>query len=188
MHFSFSFIYPCINFSLSWLLGRRDYRGGDFRDRFDRRRSPHRRHSPDRDSRGHRSLHDRRPNSQERGNYGLLILNSDLSLLLHLNWIPCPLVYRLLKLKFYLQNLAIHGLRVGRGMQFMQYMIKSFICKYAFTHVTHLCLLLKLSIIYLLLSIISLLSALFMWCNFLISVNYGSGAQITTNLYHWILC
>nr|ACF85245.1 unknown [Zea mays] len=46
--------------------GRRDYRGGDFRDRFDRRRSPHRRHSPDGDSRGHRSLRDRRPNSQER--------------------------------------------------------------------------------------------------------------------------
>ncbi|WVZ77811.1 hypothetical protein U9M48_025632 [Paspalum notatum var. saurae] len=45
---------------------RRDYRGGDFRDRFDRRRSPHRRHSPDRDSRGHRSLHDRRLTSQER--------------------------------------------------------------------------------------------------------------------------
>ncbi|CAO2037252.1 unnamed protein product [Urochloa humidicola] len=44
--------------------GRRDYRGGDFRDRFDRRRSP-RRHSPDRDSRG-RPLHDRRPFSQER--------------------------------------------------------------------------------------------------------------------------
>ncbi|XP_035822509.1 zinc finger CCCH domain-containing protein 13 isoform X4 [Zea mays] len=48
------------------LMGRRDYRGGDFRDRFDRRRSPHRRHSPDGDSRGHRSLRDRRPNSQER--------------------------------------------------------------------------------------------------------------------------
>jgi len=47
-------------------LGRRDYRGGDFRDRFDRRRSPHRRHSPDRDSRGHRSRHDRRAVSQER--------------------------------------------------------------------------------------------------------------------------
>ncbi|RLM79884.1 zinc finger CCCH domain-containing protein 13-like isoform X2 [Panicum miliaceum] len=46
--------------------GRRDYRGGDFRERFDRRRSPHRRHSPDRDSRGHRPLHDRRPTSQER--------------------------------------------------------------------------------------------------------------------------
>ncbi|CAN6243131.1 unnamed protein product [Urochloa humidicola] len=44
--------------------GRRDYRGGDFRERFDRRRSP-RRHSPDRDSRG-RPLHDRRPFSQER--------------------------------------------------------------------------------------------------------------------------
>ncbi|PUZ74175.1 hypothetical protein GQ55_1G044300 [Panicum hallii var. hallii] len=46
--------------------GRRDYRGGDFRDRFDRRRSPHRRHSPDTDSRGHRPLHDRRAVSQER--------------------------------------------------------------------------------------------------------------------------
>uniref|UniRef100_K3YSE9 C3H1-type domain-containing protein n=1 Tax=Setaria italica TaxID=4555 RepID=K3YSE9_SETIT len=46
--------------------GRRDYRGGDFRDRFDRRRSPHRRHSPDRDSRDHRPFHDRRPISQER--------------------------------------------------------------------------------------------------------------------------
>ncbi|KAG2648662.1 hypothetical protein PVAP13_1NG017200 [Panicum virgatum] len=46
--------------------GRRDYRGGDFRDRFDRRRSPHRRHSPDRDSRGHRPLQDRRAGSQER--------------------------------------------------------------------------------------------------------------------------
>jgi len=47
-------------------LGRRDYRGGDFRERFDRRRSPHRRHSPDRDSRGHRPLHEQRPTSQER--------------------------------------------------------------------------------------------------------------------------
>ncbi|XP_039792838.1 zinc finger CCCH domain-containing protein 13-like isoform X3 [Panicum virgatum] len=46
--------------------GRGDYRGGDFRERFDRRRSPHRRHSLDRDSRGHRPLHDRRPTSQER--------------------------------------------------------------------------------------------------------------------------
>nr|CAB3445678.1 unnamed protein product [Digitaria exilis] len=47
------------------LSRRRDLRGGDFRDRFDRRRSPNRRHSPDRDSRG-RPLHDRRPFSQER--------------------------------------------------------------------------------------------------------------------------
>ncbi|KAK3152191.1 hypothetical protein QOZ80_2BG0155680 [Eleusine coracana subsp. coracana] len=47
-------------------LGRRDYRDGDFRDRFDRRRSPRRRYSPERDSRGHHSLHDRRPTSQER--------------------------------------------------------------------------------------------------------------------------
>jgi hypothetical protein len=60
-------IFPYITFALSLTLGRRDYRGGDFRDRFDRRRSPHRRHSPDRDSRDHRPFHDRRPISQERG-------------------------------------------------------------------------------------------------------------------------
>ncbi|XP_037445914.1 zinc finger CCCH domain-containing protein 13-like [Triticum dicoccoides] len=46
--------------------GRRDYRGGDFRGRIERRFSPRRRHSPGRDFRGHRSLHDRRPTSRER--------------------------------------------------------------------------------------------------------------------------
>ncbi|VAI55699.1 unnamed protein product [Triticum turgidum subsp. durum] len=50
----------------SFLLGRRDYRGGDFRGRIERRFSPRRRHSPGRDFRGHRSLHDRRPTSRER--------------------------------------------------------------------------------------------------------------------------
>ena len=51
----------------SLLLGRRDYRDTDFRGRPDRRFSPRRRYSPGRDPRGHRSLHDRRPTSQERG-------------------------------------------------------------------------------------------------------------------------
>ncbi|XP_047080449.1 zinc finger CCCH domain-containing protein 13-like isoform X2 [Lolium rigidum] len=46
--------------------GRRDYRSADFRGRPDRRFSPRRRHSPGRDPRGHRSLHDRRPTSRER--------------------------------------------------------------------------------------------------------------------------
>ncbi|KAF0936025.1 hypothetical protein E2562_038212 [Oryza meyeriana var. granulata] len=46
--------------------GRRDYRGGDFRGRIDRRFSPRRRHSPGREPRGHRPLYDRRPTSRER--------------------------------------------------------------------------------------------------------------------------
>uniref|UniRef100_A0A0D9VCH2 C3H1-type domain-containing protein n=1 Tax=Leersia perrieri TaxID=77586 RepID=A0A0D9VCH2_9ORYZ len=46
--------------------GRRDYRGDDFRGRIDRRFSPRRRHSPGRESRGHRPLFDRRPTSRER--------------------------------------------------------------------------------------------------------------------------
>ncbi|KAL5212936.1 hypothetical protein ABZP36_023783 [Zizania latifolia] len=46
--------------------GRRDYRGGDFRGRIDRRFSPRRRHSPGRESRGHRPPYDRRPTSRER--------------------------------------------------------------------------------------------------------------------------
>ncbi|XP_062218258.1 zinc finger CCCH domain-containing protein 13-like isoform X1 [Phragmites australis] len=58
--------FPASRTSFPPRAGRRDYRGGDFRDRFDRRRSPRRRLSPERDSRGHRSLQDRRPTSQER--------------------------------------------------------------------------------------------------------------------------
>ncbi|CAM0946771.1 unnamed protein product [Alopecurus aequalis] len=52
--------------NVSTFYGRRDYRSPDFRGRPDRRFSPRRRHSPGRDPRGHRSLHDRRPTSQER--------------------------------------------------------------------------------------------------------------------------
>ncbi|KAL6888704.1 hypothetical protein ACP4OV_009730 [Aristida adscensionis] len=58
--------FPASRTSFPPRAGRRDYRGGDFRERFDRRRSPRRRHSLERDSRSHRPLHDRRPTSQER--------------------------------------------------------------------------------------------------------------------------
>ncbi|KQJ93452.1 zinc finger CCCH domain-containing protein 13 isoform X2 [Brachypodium distachyon] len=71
LHHSF-FVFVAMRYSLckacklSLLLGRRDYRGGDFRGRIERRFSPRRRHSPGRDFRGHRSLHNRRPTSRER--------------------------------------------------------------------------------------------------------------------------
>jgi hypothetical protein len=95
------------------------------------------RYSPERDSRGHRSFHDRRPTSQERGNHifssllppflfvcvracvcsfpnlldCLLILNLPLSIL----YILSPL-YNFMDFFNYLQNLPFHVHPAGRGM------------------------------------------------------------------------
>ncbi|CAL9083020.1 unnamed protein product [Musa acuminata var. zebrina] len=47
--------------------GRRDHRSGDLRDKLDRRHSPHRRLSPDRDARGYHTFRYQKPISRDRG-------------------------------------------------------------------------------------------------------------------------
>ncbi|KAH7653007.1 CCCH zinc finger domain-containing protein [Dioscorea alata] len=47
--------------------GRRDYKGGDLRDKLDRRHSPQGRYSPGRDRRGHHLLHSKKPLLHDRG-------------------------------------------------------------------------------------------------------------------------
>lgn len=49
--------------------GRRDYRGGDLRDKLVRRYSPRRRYSPGRDGRGRHVFHDHKAAQHDRGKY-----------------------------------------------------------------------------------------------------------------------
>ena len=58
----------CITFDL--FAGRRDYRGGDLRDKLVRRYSPRRRYSPDREGRGRNVFPGHKGGHHERGNHG----------------------------------------------------------------------------------------------------------------------
>lgn len=64
-----SLLLETLSYHFLFILGRRDFRGSDLRDRLDRRHSPQRRYSPERDVRGRQELCGREQ-LHERGKYG----------------------------------------------------------------------------------------------------------------------
>lgn len=68
--------------SSTLFVGSRDYRDHDFRARPERRHSPHGRYSPERDIR-RRSLRDKKPSSEDRGNHFFLCTLVPLKIIFH---------------------------------------------------------------------------------------------------------